>query len=41
MDQEEDALEELLEKLLERSRRVADLIEDCHRAKPSLFPNWK
>ncbi|MGO9093746.1 MAG: HipA family kinase [Bryobacteraceae bacterium] len=41
MDQEEDALEELLEKLLDRSRRVADLLEDCHRAKPSLFPNWK
>jgi hypothetical protein len=41
MDGEEDALEQLLEKLLERSRRVPDLIEDCHRAKPSLFPNWK
>ena len=41
LDGEEDALEQLLEKLLRRARRVPDLIEDCRRAKPALFPNWK
>lgn len=41
MDGEEDALEQLLEKLLDRAPRVPDLIQDCRRAKPSLFPNWK
>jgi hypothetical protein len=41
MEGEEDALEQLLEKLLHRSRRVPDLLEDCRRAKPSLFPNWR
>lgn len=41
LDGEEDALEQLLEKLLRRARRVPDLIADCRRAKPALFPNWK
>jgi hypothetical protein len=41
LDGEEEALEQLLEKLLRRAPRVPDLLEDCHRAKPSLFPNWK
>jgi len=41
LDGEEDALEQLLDKLLLRARRVPDLLEDCHRAKPSLFPNWR
>jgi len=38
---EEDALEGVLEQLLERRRRVPDLISDCRRARPSLFPNWR
>lgn len=41
LDGEEDALEQLLEKLLRRGRRAPDLIEDCRRARPALFPNWK
>jgi hypothetical protein len=41
LDGEEDVLEQLLEKLLRRARRVPDLLEDCRRAKPSLFPNWR
>jgi hypothetical protein len=41
MDGEEEALEQLLEKLLDRAPRVPDLLQDCHRAKPSMFPNWK
>ena len=41
LDGEEDALEQLLEKLVRRARRVPDLIADCRRAKPALFPNWK
>ena len=38
---DEAALDGLLEKLLERRRKVPDLISDCRRARPSLFPNWK
>ncbi len=38
---EEDALEAVLEKLLDRRARVPDLINQCRRARPSLFPNWK
>jgi hypothetical protein len=41
MEGEEDALDALLERLMERRSRVAGLIEDCHRAKPALFPNWR
>ena len=41
LDGEEAALDELLEKLLARRRRVPGLIEDCRRSRPSLFPNWK
>ncbi|MGE5645865.1 MAG: HipA family kinase [Acidobacteriota bacterium] len=37
---EGDALEALLEKLMQRRRCVASLIEDCRRARPALFPNW-
>lgn len=40
LDGEDDALESLLERLHERRRRVPDLIADCGRARPSLFPNW-
>ncbi len=38
---EEEALERLLEQLLKRRSRVPDLIEDCRRARPDLFPNWR
>jgi hypothetical protein len=41
LDGEEDSLEELLEALVARRRRVADLILDCRRARPALFPNWR
>jgi len=37
---DEAALDELLEKLLARRRRVPGLLEDCRRARASLFPNW-
>ncbi len=40
MEGEENALEELLERLLRRRSRVPDLLEDCRRARPALFPNW-
>lgn len=35
-----DALEALLEKLLERRRRVPDLIESSRAARVNLFPGW-
>ncbi len=37
---EEQELEKLLEKLLARRRRVADMIVECRRARVGLFPNW-
>jgi HipA-like kinase len=37
---EEESLEELLETLMRRRRRVPALLEDCRRARPALFPNW-
>jgi len=40
LEGEENALEELLEKLLRRRSRVPDLLEDCRLARPGLFPNW-
>ncbi len=40
MEGEEDALEDMLETLVRRRSRVPDLLEDCRRAKPALFPNW-
>ncbi len=36
-----EALEQVLETLWRRRRRVAHLIEDCVAAKPGDFPNWK
>ena len=33
-------LERLLERLLSRRKRVADLIEDCRKARSDPFPNW-
>ncbi len=41
MEGEEDALDALLEKLFDRRRRVADLLRECRRARPALFPNWQ
>jgi hypothetical protein len=37
---EEAALEAVLERLLERRRRVPDLLQECRRARPQWFPNW-
>lgn len=38
---EEEALEAVLEKLIERRRRVPDLILQSRRARPHWFPNWR
>jgi hypothetical protein len=37
---EEDALEALLMRLLQRRRRLPDLLLECRGARPTLFPNW-
>ncbi len=36
-----EALTALLTQLMERRKRIADLIEDTHRAVNGLFPNWR
>ena len=41
IDGEEDALQELLERLYERCRRVPELIEACRTCRADPFPNWK
>jgi hypothetical protein len=41
MDGDSQELEHLLEALVRRRRRVAELLLDCWRAKPSVFPNWR
>ena len=41
LDGEEDALDRLLNQLLKRRPRVPDLIAECRRARPDLFPNWR
>jgi hypothetical protein len=38
---EEEALEQLLERLFERRKRVADLIAGCREARTDPFPNWR
>jgi len=38
---EQDELEAMLEHLMRRRKRVADLISDTRRAKQSPFPKWK
>jgi HipA-like kinase len=38
---DEAALDALLERLLLRRRKVADLISASRRARPGLFPNWR
>ncbi len=40
LEGEEDAFEHLLETLYSRRARVPALLEQCCRARPSLFPNW-
>ena len=41
LDGDEAKLEELLETLLKRRRRVASLIEDVRQKRASAFPNWR
>ena len=38
---EEDALEQVLERLFERRKRLPELIGACRKAKTDPFPNWK
>ncbi len=38
---EEDALEQLLERLYERRQRIPELIEACRATRVNPFPNWK
>lgn len=38
---DEDALENVLEALYRRRKRVPDLIEEIKRERPAAFPNWK
>jgi len=37
---DEDALDQLLERLFERRKRIAKLIEDCRGTRVNPFPNW-
>ncbi len=41
LDQDEEALEKLLESLLKRRNKVPQLIEDIRRKRASAFPNWR
>ena len=41
IDGEEDALEQLLERLFARRKRVPDLITQCRTSRPNPFPNWQ
>ena len=38
---EEEAFEQLLERLLRRRKLLPDLIADCRKAKSNPFPQWK
>ena len=38
---EEDALEQMLERLFERRRRLPELIAACREARANPFPNWQ
>ena len=40
LEGDQDAFEQLLEKLLRRRKRLPDLISDCRRAKLNPFPKW-
>lgn len=41
IDADGEALEHLLEKLMARRARVADLLRDCTRGRINPFPNWQ
>lgn len=41
LEDDEDAFERLLEQLLERRKRVADLVTAARDARPAIFPNWR
>lgn len=41
VQEDEDALEEMLESLLKRRRKARDLLEDSKRQRAAAFPNWK
>jgi hypothetical protein len=41
LDQDEDELEKLLERLLKRRGQVAQLIQEIRRTRASAFPNWR
>src|SRR5581483_9127890 len=41
LDNDEDALEQLLEALLKRRSRVAALIQSIQRERSTAFPNWR
>jgi len=41
LDGEESALDRLLSQLLKRRSRVPDLLGECRRARPDLFPHWR
>jgi hypothetical protein len=41
LEGDEEALERLLEQLLRRRARVADLIENCRSGRVNPFPNWR
>jgi hypothetical protein len=41
IDGEEDALEQLLERLFARRKRVPDLISQCRTSRMNPFPNWQ
>ena len=40
IDGEEDALDQLLERLFERRKRVPELISACRGARTTPFANW-
>ncbi len=41
LDGDEDELEQMLETLLRRRERVAQLISDLRKARATVFPNWR
>ena len=40
LEEDESALERVLEALLRRRKRIADLMEECRNAPGNPFPNW-
>ena len=41
LEGEEFELERLLDRLLARRKRVADLIQDCRAGRANPFPEWR